>query len=103
MLSDNMYLYVISPMVAAIIGGASFLIKYILGKRDKKHEEEVAERNKRRDEIDQRRTKAEKRQERTEKKLNSVIAMAVGCNNPECPTRSKLAEWLRKEEESHGD
>lgn len=103
MLSDNMYLYVISPMVAAIIGGASFLIKYILGKRDKKHEEEVAERNKRRDEIEQRLTKAEKRQERTEQKLNSVIALAVGCNNPECPTRPKLAEWLRKEDENHGN
>lgn len=103
MLTDNTYTYVISPIVVALIGGASFLVKYILGKRDKKHEEEVAERNKRRDEIEQRLTKAEKRQERTEKKLNSVIAMAVGCNNPECPTRPKLAEWLRKEDENHGN
>lgn len=98
-----MYLYVISPLVAAVVGGVGYLVKHILSRRDKRHEEEIQERNKRRDEIEQRLTKAEKRQERTEKKLNSVIAMAVGCNNPECPTRPKLAEWLRKEEESHGD
>lgn len=103
-MSDNMYLYVISPLVAAVVGGVGYLVKHILSRRDKRHEEEIQERNKRRDEIEQRLTKAEQLQERTERRLEDAekrftraISIVVGCDNPNCPTRPRLAEWLKGE------
>ncbi|MBR4814114.1 MAG: hypothetical protein IKZ67_01470 [Paludibacteraceae bacterium] len=100
-MTDNAYIYVIGPVVAAVIGGIGYLVKHILSRRDKRHEEEIEERNRRRDEIEQRLTKAEQRQEKaeqrqelTERKLNNVIAIAVGCDNPDCPTRGKLSKFI---------
>lgn len=93
-MGDNTYIYIISPIVAALIGGIGYIVKHLIAKQDKKHDEEIAERNKRRDEIEQRLTKAEQRQEKTEKKLNSVIGIVVGCDNPDCPTRGKLAKFI---------
>lgn len=96
-MSDNAYIYIISPVVLAIIGGVGFLVKYMLAKQDKKHEEEIQERNKRREEIEQRITKTEKRVERAEKRFTDAISIVIGCDNPNCPTRPKLAEWLKSE------
>lgn len=103
-MTENAYIYVISPIVVAIIGGIGYLVKYLLAKQDKKHEEEIQERNKRREEIEQRLTKAEQLQERTEKRLEraekrftDAISIVVGCDNPNCPTRPRLAEWLKSE------
>lgn len=92
-----MYLYVISPLVAAVVGGVGYLVKHILSRRDKRHEEEIQERNKRRDEIEQRLTKAERRLEDAEKRFTRAISIVVGCDNPNCPTRPRLAEWLKGE------
>lgn len=107
-MTDNAYVYIIAPLVTAIIGGIGYLVKYMLNKRDKRHEEEIEERNKRRDEIEQRLTKAEQLQEKTEKRLEHAekrftraIAFVAECSHPDCPTRSRLAEWLR--EEKHND
>lgn len=93
-MGENAYIYIIAPLVTAVIGGIGYLVKYFLNKRDKKHEEEIKERNRRRDEIEQRLTKTEEKQEATEKKLNNVIGIVVGCDNPECPTRGKLAKFI---------
>ena len=89
-MGDNLYVYIIAPIVTAIIAGVGYLVKYILNKRDKKHEEEIEERNRRRDEIESRLTKAEKRQEQTERKLSSMIVAVAGCEKSDCPTRAKL-------------
>lgn len=93
-MTDNAYIYVIGPAVTAVVGGLTYLVKHILKRRDEKHAEEIAERNRRRDEIEQRLVKTEKRQELTERKLNNVLGLAVGCNNPNCPTRGKLAKLI---------
>lgn len=98
-MEESTYLYIIGPLVTAVIGGVGYLVKYLLNKRDKRHEEEIEERNKRRDEIEQRLTKAEKRQEQTERKLNSVIGIVIGCDHSDCPTRGKLAEFMKAENE----
>lgn len=97
-MTENAYIYIIAPVVTAVIGGIGYLVKYLLGKRDKKLEEEIAERNRRRDEIEQRLTKAEQRQEKTERKLNKVIGIVVACDNPDCPTRGKLAKFITDDE-----
>lgn len=96
-MTDNVYIYIISPVVVAIIGGIGYLVKYMLAKQYKKHEEEIQERNKRRDEIEQRLTKTERRLEDAEKRFTRAISIVVGCDNPNCPTRPRLAEWLKNE------
>lgn len=97
--------YIIAPIVTAVIAGIGYLVKYILNKRDKKHEEEIEERNKRRDEIEQRLTKAEKRQELTERKLSSMIVAVAGCEHSDCPTRTKLGTLMNINQtfDQHGE
>lgn len=89
---DNTYIYIIAPLVTATIGGIGYIVKYILNKRDKKHQAEIEERNKRRDEIERRLTK-------TENKLNFVIGLVIGCDHPDCHARGKLAEFMKMENE----
>lgn len=98
-MTDNFYTFVLSPIVVAVIGGLSYFAKWMLAKRDKKHEEEITERNRRRDEIENRLSKAETRQAMTEKKLSRVIALIIGCDKPDCPTRSKLSEFISNQDE----
>ena len=89
---ENTYIYIIAPLVTALIGGIGYIVKYILNKRDKRHQEEIEERNKRRAEIEQRLTK-------TERKLNFVIGIVIGCDHPDCNARGKLAEFMKIENE----
>lgn len=91
-MADNTYIYIIAPLLTAAIGGIGYIVKYILNKRDKKHQAEIEERNKRRDEIEKRLTKAEK-------KLNYVIGIVIGCDHPDCHAREKLAEFMKMENE----
>lgn len=93
-MSESAYIYVIGPLVAGLIGGVSFLFKKWLENNEKKRDEELNERNLRREQIESRLQLAEKRQERTEKKLNMIISIVLSCDNPNCPTRPKLAKWL---------
>ena len=104
-MTENAYLYIIGPLVTAVIAGVGYLVKYILNKRDKKHEEEIEERNKRSDEIEQRLTKAEKRQEQTERKLSSIIVAVAGCEHSDCPTRTKLGTLMNINQtfDQHGE
>lgn len=91
-MNESTYIYIIAPLVTAVIGGIGYIVKYILNKRDKKHQEEIEERNKRRDEIERRLTK-------TENKLNFVIGLVIGCDHPDCHARGKLAEYMKMENE----
>lgn len=100
-MTENAYLYIIGPLVTAIIAGIGWLVKYILAKRDKRHEEEIEERNRRRDEIESRLTKAEQKQAEaeqkqaeTDNKLSSVIVAIAECEHQNCPTRAKLAKLM---------
>lgn len=93
-MTENAYVYIIAPLVTAIIAGIGWLVKYILAKRDKRHEEEIEERNKRRSEIEERLTKSEQRQERTDKKLNNLMVAVAGCEKEDCPTRKKLGALM---------
>ncbi|MEE3483261.1 MAG: hypothetical protein VZQ98_02925 [Bacteroidales bacterium] len=93
-MEESTYLYIIGPLVTAVIGGVGYLVKYLLSKRDKRHEEEIEERNKRRDEIESRLTKAEHKQEETDKKLSSMIVAIAECEKADCPTRAKLAKLM---------
>lgn len=104
-MNETAITYIIAPIVTAVIAGVGYLVKYILNKRDKKHEEEIEERNKRRDEIESRLTKAEKRQELTERKLSSMIVAVAGCEHSDCPTRTKLGALMNINTsfEQHGE
>ena len=104
--------YIIAPIVTAVIAGIGYLVKYILNKRDKKHEEEIEERNKRRDEIESRLTKAEQKQAKaeqkqaeTDKKLSLVIVAIAECEHKDCPTRAKLGTIMNINQtfDQHGE
>lgn len=94
-MNDNMYLYVISPLVAAVIGGIGFLAKRYIASRDKKHEEEMAERNRIRTDIETRLCEAERKVGKAEKKIDMITALVVGCEHKDCPTRSALSEYMK--------
>lgn len=111
-MTENAYLYIIGPLVTAVIAGVGYLVKYILNKRDKKHEEEIDERNRRRDEIESRLTKAEQKQAKaeqnqaeTDKKLSLVIVAIAECEHKDCPTRAKLGTIMNINQtfDQHGE
>lgn len=100
-MDDNFYTHIISPIVIAVIGGVGYLVKYILARRDKKHEEEIAERNRRRDEIELRLSRAEDKADKAELKadkaetrLNQVLRLIIKCKHPDCPTKVELSEMM---------
>lgn len=91
-MSESAYIYVIGPLVAGAIGGISYIFKKWLETRDR-----------RREEIETRLEHAENRQERTDKKLNSLVSIVISCDNPNCPTRPKVAKWLNEINEHDND
>ena len=105
MMDDNFYQYIISPLIMAVIGGLTYLGKRFVDKRDKKHLEEIEERNKRRSEIEDRLSKAEENVNKAETKADKAnrrmdlfVAMVMGCEHSDCPTRNKISEITKKGE-----
>ena len=105
-MSESAYIYVIGPIVMAVIGGIGWLVKYMLNKRDekrqheldqldKKRKDEIDERNKRRDQIeaDIREFKNDIKELKTD--IQSMQAIIVGCPHENCPSRQLLADYLK--------
>lgn len=91
-----MYIYVVGPLVAAIIGGVAYLTKYLLGKRDQKHNEEMEERNKKREEMILAQQKTNERIDRLENRVDGLQGIIIGCEHEDCPSRKLLADMLTK-------
>ena len=86
-----------TTIVAAVIGGVRYLVKYILNKRDEAQKKVFEERDKERAEIKERINKVEKKADKTEKQLHNVIGMIIKCDDPDCPTKKVLANYWNKE------
>lgn len=95
-MSESMYVYVVGPVVAAIIGGIAYLVKYYIGKRDEKHNEEMEERNRKREEMIEMQNKTIKRIEKLESRVDGLQGIIIGCEHENCPSRKLLADMLTK-------
>lgn len=91
--NTNLYVYILGPIVTAVIAGIGFLIKHFLNKRDEKHREEIEERDRRRDEIEQ----SIKELKRDNLKLQAEL---LGCENPDCPAKRVMADYYRNKDKN---
>lgn len=79
---------VVLAIVSAIIGGISWLAKRFYDKVERKRQEEINERNKRRESI-------ENRIEKLENDNIMFQSLILGCKKEDCPSRSLLAEYMK--------
>ena len=93
-MTDNSYVYIISPIVLAVISGIGFLTKYILGKRDEKHREEMEDRNRQRDEIKERQNIQEEKINNIERDLLKAQSLMMSCEHQECKVKDLWANYL---------
>lgn len=98
-MTESAYIYVIGPAVTAVIAGIGWLVKYILDKRDKKHTEEIEERNRRREEIEKSISEVKAEVKVIKRDLNKTQAIILACDKPDCPSKILLADYLNKKSE----
>lgn len=91
-MSDNTYLYIISPIITALIGGVGYLVKKYIDSLEIKRDREIAERDKRRAEIEDRVSQTEMRLGRAEKSLKRVVKVVMECKHSDCPTKDKILD-----------
>ena len=95
-MSDSIITYILAPAVTAIVGGIGYLVKYILEKRDNKHEEEIAERNEKRAEILATQEKHETEINGIKRDLAKMQSIILACDKKDCPSKLLLANYLNK-------
>lgn len=86
-MSETMIVSVIAPVVLSIVGGIGWFIKHQLEKVEKKQEAQMQERNKEREQI---KTDIKDLQE----DVRNIASIVIGCENPNCPSRRKLADYF---------
>lgn len=87
-MSETMIVSVIAPVVLSIVGGIGWFIKHQLEKVEKKHDNEIEERNKEREQI---KTDIKDLQE----DVRNIASIVIGCEHPNCPSRRLLAEYYK--------
>lgn len=90
---------IVTTIVTAAIGGIGFLVKYVLNKRDENQKRVFEERDKDKAEIKENIATLQKDVKNLKRHVHNVSAMVLKCDNPNCPTKEKLAEYWEKEEE----
>ncbi|MCQ2299749.1 MAG: hypothetical protein MJZ81_06465 [Bacteroidales bacterium] len=96
---NSIYLYVISPILTAVLGGITWIIKRRVEESDKKHAEEIEERNQRRKEIEEKIERSDKRIKGLRTDLTKMQSIILSCDKPDCPTKKRLADYLDKKAE----
>lgn len=88
----------ISAIATAVISGLAYLAKYILDNRDKKQKEVFEARDKDKAEMkeDIRNLKSDVKDLNTQ--VHKVTAIVLSCDNPDCPTKKKLAEYWKEKD-----
>lgn len=89
---------VILAIIAAVSSGLGFLVKYILNSWDKKHQEEIEERNRKRDAIEKEIADLKGEVKDTKKKFKRLQIIVMSCDKPDCPSKLRLKEELEKDE-----
>lgn len=90
---------IVTTIVTAIIGGIGYLTKYILNKRDEAQKRVFEERDKDKEEIKGDIDNLKSDVKSLKRHVHNVSAIILKCDNPDCPTKAKLAEYWEKEEE----
>lgn len=85
-MTDTMITGLIAPVMLALVSAFVGYVKYMFSKRDKKEAEEMAERDRRRDEIE----RAINELKIENKKLQAIL---LGCEHEDCPAKRLLAEY----------
>lgn len=91
--------YIVAPIVSALIGGAAWLVKYILNKRDENQKRIFEERDRDKQHIKDTIEKLEVKVENTSKELKNMQALIIGCEHEDCPNRARLRDYLLKKED----
>lgn len=89
---------VVLAIITAVSGGVAYLAKYILNKRDEAQKRLFEQRDKDKAEIKGNITNLQNDMKTVKKHLHNVSAMVMKCDNPDCPTKKKLAEYFEKED-----
>ncbi len=91
--------YIVAPLVTATIGGVAFIVKRWLAKADKRREEEMVERNKRRAEIESNIAEVKNEVKSVKRDMHKMQAIILSCDKPDCPSKMLLANYLEKKSE----
>lgn len=90
---------IVTTIVAAVISGIAYIVKYILNKRDEAQKRVFEQRDKDKEEIKGNIATLQKDVKTLKRHVHNVSAMVLKCDNPDCPTKQKLAEYWDKEED----
>ena len=86
-MEDTTVTYVVAPIVTAIIAGIGWLVKRYFAGRD-------ADKAEMKQDIENLKADVKK----TNKKLNDITSIVIGCEHPDCPSRKLLSDYMKKEE-----
>lgn len=90
-----MYIYILSPLVTAIIAGVGYIGKRYVDAIEDRRKRETDERDKRREEIEGRITQTELRLSRAEKQVKQIVTAVMTCEHPDCETKDKVLDlWV---------
>lgn len=95
-MSETMIVSVIAPVVLSIVGGIGWFIKHQLEKVEKKHDNEIEERNKEREQI---KTDIKDLKE----DVRNIASIVIGCEHPNCPSRKLLAEYYKNKSKADNE
>lgn len=76
-------------LVLTVLSGVGWLVKYFLQERDKKRKEEMTERNKRREQI-------ENSVLQLHEDVDNLQAIILECKQPDCESKKAMADYLRQ-------
>lgn len=93
-MEDNLFVYVISPVLTALIAGVGFLAKRWIANSEKKREEEMRERNETRNRLIEQVRELENGQKELQQDLMATQAIILKCEHPGCPSRQLLSDYL---------
>lgn len=80
---------IIGLVITALISGIGWLVKYFFHERDKKRKEEMTERNKRREQI-------ENSVLQLHEDVDNLQAIILECKQPNCESKKAMADYLRQ-------
>ena len=93
-MNDNIYIYVLSPIIAAAIGGVGYLVKWYFSRIERQRAEELQERNLRREEIEHSLKELKDEVAAVKKDLNNMQAIILMCEKSDCPSKNRLARYF---------
>lgn len=98
-MNESVLSYVIAPVVTAVIAGISYLVKRYFEKKDEEQKEIFRQRDEDKAEMKADIEELKSQVKATNKRVNDIAGIIIGCEHPDCPSRKILSEYMKGKEE----